>query len=324
MMGVGDSLFTVLNTTTATKKGWAVYGQMTYPITDDLSVTAGLRQDHEQLSQTVLGEYQHDPSPVFIVTQPALSAKTSFSAFSPKLGLDYVLHPSQMAYISYSRGFRTGGLSPLSTDPSQPPLVAFKPEYSNNFELGWKSSFLNNKWRLNLAFFYTTLTDAQVPSLILPDAITITKNVGKLSSKGMELELMALPFKGLSLQYSLGYTKARFESLNLSQNGTVVNLKGNKQLFSPDITSMLAVQYDQSFSSKWSGFIRGEWKYLGATYFDLNNAIRQAPYHLLHASAGLGYQQIKLQVWARNLTDTKYISYAYDFGAVHLGDPKTI
>ena len=324
LMGVGDSLFTIRNTTTASKKGWAIYGQVSYALNDRLTLTAGLRQDHENLTQTVLGEYQHDPSPDFIITQPSISGETSFNAFSPKLGMDYTFNPSQMAYISYSRGFRTGGLSPLSSDPSQPPLVAFKPEYSNNFELGWKNSFLNNKWRFNLAFFYTKLTDAQVPSLILPDAITITKNVGKLNSKGMELELIAMPVKDLQVQYSLGYTKAEFESLELSQNGNIVNLKGNKQLFSPDITSMLAVQYNHTFSKKWTGFIRAEWKYLGVTYFDLSNLIRQAPYQLLNVSAGLGYQQFKVQFWGRNLTDTKYISYAYDFGAVHLGDPQTI
>lgn len=324
LMGVGDSLFTLRNTTLASKKGWAIYGQVSYALNDRLTLTAGLRQDHEKLAQTVLGEYQHDPSPDFIITQPSISGETSFNAFSPKLGLDYVFNASQMAYLSYSRGFRTGGLSPFSSDPSQPPLVAFKPEFSNNFEIGWKNSFLNNTWRVNLAFFYTNLTDAQVPSLILPDAITITKNVGKLNSKGMELELIALPWEELQLQYSFGYTKATYESLDLSQNGSIVNLKGNKQLFSPDITSMLAVQYNHTFSKKWTGFVRTEWKYLGVTYFDLSNLIRQSPYHVLNASAGLGFRQFKIQLWGRNLMDTPYISYAYDFGAVHLGDPKTI
>ncbi len=323
LMGVGDSLFTLRNTSTVSKKGWAVYGQMNYALSKRLSVTAGLRQDHEQLTQTVLGEYQHDPSPDYIITQPSLKGETSFSAFSPKLGLDYAFHPDHMGYISYSRGFRTGGLSPLNTDPSQPPLVAFKPEYSNNFEFGIKNSFWQNKMRVNLAFFYTNVTDAQVPSLVLPDAITVTKNVGRLNSRGMEFEMTALPVKGLSLQYSLGYTKATFGSLELSQNGGVLNLKGNRQLFSPDITSMLATQYDHVFSKKWTGFVRAEWKYLGVTYFDLANTIRQAPYHVMNASAGIGYQQVRLQVWARNLTKTRYISYAYDFGAVHLGDPQS-
>jgi iron complex outermembrane receptor protein len=68
-----------------------------------------------------------------------------------------------------------GGLTQLSTDPSQPPLYPYKPEYSNNIEIGSKNSFWNNRIRLNVAAFLTYVTNAQVPTLILPDAITITR-----------------------------------------------------------------------------------------------------------------------------------------------------
>lgn len=322
IMMVGDSLFTLINTTNATKQGLAFFGQISYALTKQLNLTAGLRNDLEHQSQSVIGEYQHDPMPSPITIRPDTSASINFSAWSPKLALDYHFNDRTMAYMQYSKGFRTGGLSALGSDPSQPPLVGFLPEHSNNFEIGVKNNLLNNHLSLNLSVFYTKVSDAQVPSLVLPDAITITKNVGKLNSKGIELELSAQASRNLSIQYGFGYTNASYESLQLSQQGSSVNLDGKKQLFSPDITSLLALQYSFAIIPGHSkAFIRAEWKYLGTTYFDLGNNIKQSPYHLINTSAGYNFKKMSAQVWGRNLLNQKYISYAYDFGAVHLGDP---
>jgi iron complex outermembrane recepter protein len=324
IMMVGDSLFSLINTTKTTKQGIAFYGQITYAISKQLNFTAGLRNDYEHLSQTVMGQYQHDPMPSPITTTPDTSATLNFSAWSPKLALDYHFNTHTMGYVQYSKGFRTGGLSALGSDPSQPPLVGYLPEHSNNFELGIKNNLLQDRLSINISVFYTKVNDAQVPTLVLPDAITVTKNVGKLNSKGFELELKAQASKSLYIQYSFGYTNAKFESLQLSSQGSAVNLDGKKQIFSPDYTSMLAVQYTHNITAgKSSVFVRGEWKYLGTTYFDLANNIKQTPYHLINASAGLNIKNISIQGWIRNALNQKFISYAYDFGAVHLGDPST-
>ncbi len=324
IMMVGDSLFSLINTTKTTKQGIAFYGQITYSLSKQLNLTAGLRNDYEHLSQTVMGEYQHDPMTGPITTLPDTSATLNFSAWSPKLALDYHFNTHTMGYVQYSKGFRTGGLSALGSDPSQPPLVGYLPEHSNNFELGIKNNLLQDRLSINISVFYTKVNDAQVPTLVLPDAITVTKNVGKLNSKGFELELKAQASKSLYIQYSFGYTHASFESLKLSSQGSIVNLDGKKQIFSPDYTSMLAVQYTHQITQgKLSVFVRGEWKYLGTTYFDLANNIKQTPYHLINASAGLNIKNIIIQGWIRNALNQKFISYAYDFGAVHLGDPST-
>lgn len=324
MMQVGDSLFSLINSTKTTKLGFAIYGQISYAITKQLNLTAGLRNDYEHLTQSVMGEYQHDPMPSAITSFPDTSASLHFSAWSPKLALDYHFNVNTMGYVQYSKGFRTGGLSGLGSDPSQPPLVGFLPEHSNNFELGFKNNLLQNRIHLNFSVFYTTVNDAQVPTLVLPDAITITKNVGKLNSKGFELELQAQATKELYFQYSFGYTDAKFESLQLSSQGSSVNLDGKKQIFSPEFTSLFAVHYTKQIKpGKSSVFVRGEWKFLGNIYFDLANNIKQSPYHLVNASAGFNYKNISIQGWIKNMFHQKYISYAYDFGAVHLGDPST-
>jgi len=321
LMMIGDSLFSTTSISTTLKKGFALYGQATYAINNQLNITLGLRNDYENQSESVLGNYQHDPSTDQYITRSDTLGRTHFNALSPKFSLDYQVNNNSLWYGNYSRGFRAGGLSPLSSDPSQSPLLGYLPEYSSNFETGIKNNWLNNKLIVNIAVFYTKITDAQVPSLILPDAITITKNTGQLTSKGIEAEIFAIPAKGLFLQYSFGTTNARFDKLDIASQGSTLNLAGKHPIFSPNATSLLAAQYSFPLNAKLKLMTRAEWKYIGTTYFYLANTIEQTPYHLLNAKAGIETEKIALYFWAKNLAGTKYISYGYDFGAVHLGDP---
>ena len=323
LMMIGDSLFSIINTSTTIKKGFALYGQATYALSNKLNMSFGLRNDYENQSESVMGQYQHDPSTKLFTTTADTLGRTHFNAFSPKLSLDYQVNNYSLWYGSYSKGFRAGGLSPLGSDPSQPPLIGYLPEYSNNFETGIKNNWWGNKLILNVALFYTRVTDAQVPSLILPDAITITKNTGQLSSKGMEAEISAMPAKGLLLQYSFGATSASYDKLEIASQGASINLAGKHPIFTPSSTSLLAAQYSYPVSSEFQIMLRGEWKYIGTTYFDLANNIKQEPYQLLNAKLSMEYKKAALSFWAKNLAGTKYISYGYDFGAVHLGDPST-
>ncbi|MEP6683275.1 MAG: TonB-dependent receptor, partial [Parafilimonas sp.] len=304
--------------------GIAFYGQLSYSITKKVSLIGGLRYDYENRKLNVQGEYAKDGEAPF-TTLPDTSAKLNFNAVSPKFGLQYQAATNTNVYATYSHGYRTGGLTQLSSDPSQPPLYPYKPEYSNNIEAGIKNNFLNDKLQLNITAFYTHVTDAQVPTLILPDAITVTKNTGKLTSKGAELEMAATLVKGLQLNYNFGYTDAKYKSLKISQNGEEVDLNGKKQIFTPDVTSLFAAQYANTINKKEqiSFVIRGEWCYLGNTYFDLANTIKQSAYSLFNTRIGISTKYVDLFFWMQNLTGKKYIAYAYDFGAVHLGDPKT-
>lgn len=327
LVGAQDKNFSLINTLNGTSRGVALFGQAAYKINGKLDVTAGLRYDYEHKKQDILGEYQHDPNP-----NPAFdyrsdtSAKVGFHAVSPKLSLGYRASAASLLFLSYSRGYRAGGLTSLSADPSQPALYSFKPEYSNNIEAGVKNTLLQNKLLINVTAFYTTVNDAQVPTLVLPAAVVITRNTGKLTSKGIELELAATPANGLELAYSFGYNQAKYTSLKLAQNGAEVNLQGKYQLFTPDITSLLAVQYGIGLNNAGTNrlVLRGEWKYLGRQYFDLSNTIRQSAYSLLNTRFGFEAKPFSIMLWGRNLAGKKYIGYAYDFGAVHLGDPRTV
>jgi iron complex outermembrane receptor protein len=199
-MGAPDKNFSLINTTLAEGSGIAAYGELGYSFTEQLQLTGGLRYDREEKEQQVLGEYQKDPDPVpQFAFRPDTSARASFSAFSPRVSLSFRPTADRALYLSWSRGFRAGGLTPLSSDPSQPPLHAFRPEYSNNIEAGSKNLWWDNRLLLNLAVFYTTLTNAQVPTLVLPDAVTITRNTGRLRSRAWRLS--CVPCRSMAWQW---------------------------------------------------------------------------------------------------------------------------
>ena len=322
-VGSPISDFTSVNTNVGRNYGVAFYGQATYTISPQWDVTAGLRYDYEHKKLLVNGQFVQGGQSV--TTQADTSSHVSYRAFTPEFKLAYHVSQTNNLYVNYSRGFRAGGISELGSDPSQPPLYSYKPEYSNNYEAGSKNTFFENRLQVNIALFYTLVTDAQVPTLLLPQALTITKNAGRLSSKGAELEAVAKPLKGLDIGYDFGYTHARYTDLVVGNNGAEVNLKGNKQVFTPDFTSMLALQYGYDLSSinDVKLVARGEWRALGNQYFDLANQQEQKAYSLFNTRLGIATKKYRLFLWANNVANKRYVDYAYDFGAAHLGNPRT-
>ena len=320
---VPDVDFSTISTSGSKGDGVALYGQLEFAFTTRLKLTAGIRYDDERRTLSVKEEYQKDGEEV-LTTVPDTAAKVTFHAFSPKASIQYVLSAQNNLYGTYSRGYRVGGLSPLNGDLTAPVgLSAYYPENSNNYEIGSKNTFFNNRLRINLAAFATYINNAQVPTLVLPEAITIIKNTGKLKTRGLEAEVSASPAKGWLIDYNAGILHTRYKSLKISQNRTEVNLDGKKQIYTPSATSMLAMQYSIATGKETKLLLRGEWQYRGNLYFDFANTIEQKAYSLLHARAGFEAKYFGIYVWCRNMLDKKYIAYAYDFGAVHLGDPRT-
>jgi len=137
------------------------------------------------------------------------------------------------------------------------------------------------------------------------------------------METEGLLAKGLRATWRFGYTHAEYTGGQVSVNGSEVDLNGKHQVFTPDITSLLAIQYDRLLNREGtlSGFLRWEWTYFGTQYFNLANDLYQNSYGLLNASAGCTYRQFGLSLWFRNITGAKYVAYAYDFGAMREGDP---
>ncbi len=237
--------------------------------------------------------------------------------------MQYLASSSNTVYVNISRGFRAGGLSAITSDPSQLPLWSFKPEYSNMLEMGFKGQNESKTFRYNVVLFYNRINNIQSPRLLLPDAVTVTQNAGKLNATGIETEITYKPAKGLTIHNAMGFTDATFGSLKGISNGSEIDLSGKRQIFTPRSTNFTSVQYETKLGKSTLMF-RTEYNRIGDQYFDLQNKIKHKAYGLLNFRCGISISQIEFFVWGRNLTGKKYIAYAYDFGAAHLGEPRMI
>jgi iron complex outermembrane receptor protein len=313
--------FTQISTNVSKGMGVAVFAQGTYKVTSKLKFTLGARFDFEHKNQSISADAEAEGSgPQNII--PDTSATANFHAFSPKATLQYLPGVNNNFYLAFSKGFRAGGISPLSSDPSTPPLNIYKPEFSNNYEIGTKNTFASNHIRINAALFYTLVNNAQVPSLLLPVAVIITKNAGNLKSKGAEIEFSALPLKNLEVNYNYGLTDAKYTGLMLPANGSLLEQQTYHQVFTPSYTSLLGIQYSYDLCDA-KVMLRGEYRQLGKQYFDLANKLEQKSYKTFNGQFGIYSKHVDFFIWGANITDTRYIDYAYEFGAAHLGNPRT-
>ncbi|ADY51280.1 TonB-dependent receptor [Pseudopedobacter saltans DSM 12145] len=325
MYGSPVTNFTDININSLNGYGFAGFGQIDYQLSSSLSLIAGLRYDYEHKQQQIGGMVIPEGGKQ-LVTRTDTSASANYGNYSPKIALNYSLSENHNFYGVYSRGFRAGGISEYSSDPSQAPLISYDSEYSNNFEIGTKNMLVGRKLKLNAALFYTQITNGQIPVLVMPEALTLIRNAAKMASKGFEFELSTIPVKGIELAYNFGYTDAHYEDLVSPDNdhGENKDLSGKKQVFTPETTSFLSLQYTYyNLSSNSKFFARLEYRHIGKQYFDLSNTIYQNDYGLLNSRLGFQYKRAEIALWGANIMDKKYISYAYDFGAIHLGNPKT-
>lgn len=99
-----------------------------------------------------------------------------FLFFITLSGIAYAMNEQSNFYLTYAKGFRAGGLTPISPDPSHLPLYAYKPEYSNNLKGGMKNMLHENRLKINVSVFHIISTDVQVPTLLLPEAFIVTYN----------------------------------------------------------------------------------------------------------------------------------------------------
>jgi iron complex outermembrane receptor protein len=179
---------------------YAAYGQASYHLTDRFSITAGARWTKEKKfmdARTLFGPFE---------LIPFTKKNETFSAWSPKVGLEFQASDDLMFYTSVTRGFRSGGFNGRAFSPID--LTPFKEETATSYEGGFKSEWLDRRLRLNGAVFYNDYKDIQVVA-VTTDAdgnfIVVTGNSGKAKIYGAELELQAQPTQRLNISAGVGY-----------------------------------------------------------------------------------------------------------------------
>jgi len=148
---------------------------------------------------------------------PAIPDSQSWNIFDPKLGIQYHFSSDVMAYASWAKGFKQGGWTTrLSAVLPSPTGARFNPEYSETYELGLKSEWLNHRLLTNAAVYYTNYNGIQLN--IQQGISPVYTNAGNARIKGAELELQWLVGGGLQLNASGAYIDAYYTYVNPNAN----------------------------------------------------------------------------------------------------------
>jgi iron complex outermembrane receptor protein len=203
-----------------------IYAQGTYHLTDRLSFTGGIRYSVDDKGLETRNNNFNRTSgattcsvvagvPAFTVgelvapVQCAFKRRDSFAGWSYTAGLDYKLGEDILIYAKTAKGFRSGGQNLRA--PSTAAFLPFTPEVAYSYEIGFKGQFLDNRVRLNLAAYTTTVNDIQRSTLVsvppavpggVPGTATLLGNAGKARFRGVEAELTAQLFEGFTVSAS--------------------------------------------------------------------------------------------------------------------------
>jgi iron complex outermembrane recepter protein len=317
----------------------AAYAQVTYKITDEVSFTGGLRysKDKKQLiSQNSSGAGATFSCSIPVALRVAgatclsVPLKASADGLSYTAGLDYQATPGVMVYAKTSRGFRSGGFN-LRASGNAALFQPFRPEEVTDYELGFKSEFLDRRVRLNVAAFYSDYKDIQRnQNITVPTAtggiatISIVANAATARIMGGEAELDALVTDNLRIFGSLGLTAPkykRFTEPRIVGGQTIIfDRSGENFDFVPKTTASFGAEYKREVSFG-KLLLRADYTYTSRLHFQSPftpapepERDQQKPIGLVNLRAGVTLgEHVDLAVYGRNVLGERYKSNALDF-----------
>jgi iron complex outermembrane receptor protein len=296
----------VLNETVQTTNSLALFGQATQKLTETTELTVGLRYTGEK--RALLGTDTGFLNGV--VPVPLANVNTNFRTNTPtwRLALDHHFTDDVNGYVSYNRGFKSGGYNVPA-----PALPAYSPEKLDAYETGLKTQFLERRLTLNAAFFYYNYQNIQVSRFV--NGSPEVYNGGKARLYGLDLDATVRVTQGLTISAGLELEHDRFTDFPNADfflscahpYPTVCSLSANgKQLpQTPAASGTINVDYRVSISNSELHFNVNEAANSGY-YYQPNNEIKQSAYGLLNGSIGWTYGHYSVSLWGKNLTDVIY------------------
>ncbi len=349
-----------------TVHSYAVFGQTTRHLTERLSVTGGLRYTYETKrfsrrselhvanlnapDSNLFGGFGRGPGGRPPARFPGngrpltniRDAQRDWSAVTPRIGVEFQWSPNAMIFSSLARGFKSGGFNGRATESSNPrQRDPYEPEYVWTYEVGAKTAWFDRNLLVNATAFYNDYTDLQLASFVGADTdgdglddtfLPLFTNAGRAVTQGLELELNALPWPGMEVALSAGYTDATFKEYiergkDVSRSRSLPN--------SPRWTGNLSGRYTVPLANSGSVLeLKADAGYQGERYLTVSNLpdLLQGSYVVANASASLlvGNSHWRFTLGVRNLSDERYLVSGLDgstppFGIVtgFYGDPRT-
>ncbi len=229
----------------------AVFGEISFDLTENFTITAGGRwfdyeREFAQRQESPEGDVpvpgNDDYVPLNFLDDVAKSDDNDFSA---KLNFTYRIDDDKLVYATYSEGFRVGGSNPLK--PASVLPRSYEPDEVTNYEVGAKTDWLDNRLRFNISAYYMEWDDIQV-QVEDPQALIFQLgyvNFPSAENLGFEAEFAVLP----SEQWLIEGTVARNEA-EISETARRFGIRvedGTRLPLTPDWTASVGAEYRPSW-----------------------------------------------------------------------------
>jgi len=281
----------------------AIFGEITYPLTRRLGLTAGVRHTWDEKEfHIVWAPNEFNPNPLRFVE---LDQDLEDDYSTGRLALNFRMDDRFSVYGIYSRGYKSGGFADRGANITRglldPPYDASK---VNSWELGFRSSFNDGKVRLNGAVFFNDVTDDHIFTFNFFTQETAPENFDTETS-GAELELDWQVSESLGLQAGLNYTEA--EITGVPPNSFARVPAGSRVPNSADWSGSLAIthNYPIDFGGVAGATLRTSinYNYLDDRAANPENTLFFDAYHKLNLRMGLGNDRWEVYFWGDNLLD---------------------
>ena len=313
-----------------TTETYAAYIHGNYRFTPEVELTAGLRytaegKDLDEWSQI---SYPNDTAvaadleaatgtpftqaPGFLlgaVNYAKVSDDRNDDDGSPTVGLNYVFDDEIMLYVKYARGNKSGGWN-ADFMTAGLEYFGYEPESVDSYELGIKSTLLEDSLRLNATYYYSEYDDFQVFQTVYNStnnpSIQLT-NAGAVANQGVELESTWIPMDRLQFTLNAAWLDTNYDKF-VNQDGT--DYSGNELPFSPQWKVYAGAQYIQPVGSYGDITFNLDYAYTDQQYTDPSNVEPFVidSYGLWNARATLTpvSKAWEVALWGKNLGDKQY------------------
>ena len=201
----------------------AAFSQLSWHLTPSLQLQPGLRVNYDDKSGFYNAAVNNATNTALTSAQLGVLAPQNYTAhfsntnLSGNLTVSYALTPHALGYLTYARSFKPGGinLNGLPLDAQNRPITSVEtvsPEKVNDYELGLKSQFLDNRITANVDAFWTDIHDYQ--ATVTNSQANVIRgylaNANAVRVRGVELDLAVRPIEELKLYINGAFTGARY------------------------------------------------------------------------------------------------------------------
>ena len=301
----------------------AVFGGLYFDATDQITISAEARYQWDRIGQQQLFPWTNaTPNPKF---------KDTFKSFSPRVTVDYKIASDSLAYATWSRGYRQGGFNgglaaldqfvrnQVATLGSN---ITFKQEKLDNYEIGHKGQWFDNRLRTTIAAYYMTWRDGQVSNTAFftrldgtTGNVTVVANRGAVNLKGLEIEAEFAATNHLTVSATFDFSDAKVKDYVYTPDGLKIrnstNVNGNRMEQSPTWSWTISPTYTANLTGDWEWFARVDYKHRGKVYFDATNVGWLAPRDLFNLRTGVNNDNgLKVEFYINNLFNDLKLSEA--------------